>query len=163
LDPRVLLWEAPAVAEAALQGGVARHSLDLAEYREQLAARQGQGQRIRRFIINQAKAAPQRIGFGEGRESKVIPAAALVAEEGIGQPIVLGRREVIERRIAELGLHFAPQIVNPRAENGHLKRYAQAYYEQRQRKGVTAQLALERVREPNIFGLMMVKLKDADT
>lgn len=163
LDPRVLLWLAPAVAEAAMKSGVARHTIDLNDYREQLTARQGQGQRIRRFIINKAKAAPKRIVFGEGEESKIIRAAALVEEEGIGQPILLGRCEVIESKIVELGLHFKPQIVNSREANGQLKRYAQAFYEQRQRKGVTPQLALEKVQEPNIFGLMMVQQKDADT
>ncbi|MEK7440724.1 MAG: malic enzyme-like NAD(P)-binding protein, partial [Chloroflexota bacterium] len=72
LDPRVLLWESPAVAEAAMKSGVARKNIDLEEYREQLAARQGQGQRVRRFIMNKAKAAPKRIVFGEGEESKII-------------------------------------------------------------------------------------------
>jgi malate dehydrogenase (oxaloacetate-decarboxylating)(NADP+) len=163
LDPRVLLWEAPAVAEAAMQSGVARHTFDVAEYREQLAARQGQGQRIRRFIINKAKAAPKRIVFAEGEESKIIRAAALIEEEGIGRPILLGRPAIIESKIENLGLRFTPQIVNPRDHNGRFDHYVKAYYELRQRKGLTPQTARERVQESNIFGLMMVKNCDADT
>src|SRR3989304_3801348 len=93
--------------------GVARKTLDIADYREQLAARQGQGQRVRRFIINKAKAAPKRIVFGEGEESKIIRAAALGEEEGIGTPILLGRPDVIRRKAADLGLRFTPRVVDP--------------------------------------------------
>ncbi|MBI5293645.1 MAG: NADP-dependent malic enzyme [Chloroflexi bacterium] len=162
LDPRVLLWEAPAVAEAAINSGVARRTIDIAEYREQLSARQGQGQRVRRFIINKAKAAPKRIVFGEGEESKIIRAAALVEEEGIGMPILLGRPEVIQRRVADLGLRFTPRVVDP-AKCDDCESYAEAYFKLRQRKGVTLQLAREHMRDPIRFGMMMVKTGDADT
>ncbi|MBM4423131.1 MAG: NADP-dependent malic enzyme [Chloroflexi bacterium] len=162
LDPRVLLWEAPAVAEAAMQTGVARKTIDLNEYREQLAARQGQGQRVRRFIINKAKASPKRIVFGEGEETKIIRAAALVEEENIGNPILLGRPEVIQRTIADLGLHFAPEVIDPRTCDS-CDTYAQAYFELRKRNGVTLKNAQHRMREPNVFGLMMVQSGDADT
>ncbi len=162
LDPRVLLWEAPAVAEAAIKSGVARKTIDIVEYREQLAARQGQGQRVRRFIINKAKAAPKRIVFGEGEESKIIRAAAQVEEEGIGTPILLGRPDIIQRKAADLGLRFTPRVVNP-AQCDDCESYAEAYFKLRQRKGVTLQLAREHMREPTRFGMMMVKTGDADT
>lgn len=162
LDPRVLLWEATAVAEAAINSGVARTIIDLADYREQLAARQSQGQRVRRNIINKAKAAPKRIVFGEGEEGKIIRAAALVEEEGIGHAILLGRSEVIQSKISDLGLHFNPQIVNPR-DSDDTEGYAKAFYELRQRHGITLRMARQRVREANIFGLMMVNAGHADT
>jgi malate dehydrogenase (oxaloacetate-decarboxylating)(NADP+) len=162
LDPRVLLWEAPAVAEAAMKSGVARKSVDVGEYREQLALRQGQGQRVRRFIINKAKASPKRIVFGEGEEPKIIRASALVEEEGIGSPVLLGRPEVIEERVKSLGLRFSPQVINPGSDAALREKYARAYFELRQRKGVTLPSAREHVREPNVFGLMMVKLGDAE-
>jgi len=163
LDPRVLLWESPAVAEAAMKSGVARKNIDLEEYREQLAARQGQGQRVRRFIMNKAKAAPKRIVFGEGEESKIIRAAALIEDDGIGKPILLGRADVIRQKIADLGLHFTPQIVDMASTNGHTEKYAKEYFNLRQRKGVTLQMARDLMRDPNHFGMMMVKTGDADT
>ncbi len=162
LDPRVLLWEAPAVAEAAVKSGVARKTIDIAEYREQLSVRQGQGQRVRRFIINKAKAAPKRIVFGEGEESKIIRAAAQVEEEGIGTPILLGRPDVIQRKAADLGLRFTPCVVDP-TKCDDCESYAEAYFKLRQRKGVTLKLAREHMRDPNRFGMMMVKTGDADT
>ena len=81
LDPRVMLWESPAVAQAAMQTGAARRQIDLDEYREQLAFRQGMGEQVRYYIMNQARACPtkKRIVFAEGEESKIIRAAAQVA------------------------------------------------------------------------------------
>ncbi len=161
LDPRVMLWEAPAVAQAAMETGVARITIDLEEYRERLAARLGKGTQVMRFIINKAKAAPKRIAFGEGEEPKILRAAALVQEEGIGRPILIGRPEVIRRRIEELGLRCAPEIVYP-PEFPRLEEYAQRLFEKRQRKGVTLPLARALLLEPNYFGPMMVEMGDAD-
>ncbi len=163
LDPRVLLWESPAVAEAAMKTGMARKNIDLDEYREQLAARQGQGQRVRRFIMNKAKAAPKRIVFGEGEESKIIRAAALIEDDGIGKPILLGHADIIRKKIAELGLSFTPEIVDMASTNGNTEKYAKEYFNLRQRKGVTLQMARDLMRDANHFGMMMVKTGDADT
>jgi len=161
MDPRVMLWEAPAVAQAAMETGVARIHIDIEEYRERLAARLGKGTQVMRFIINKAKAAPKRIAFGEGEEPKILRAAALVQEEGIGRPILIGRPEVIRRRIEELGLRCQPEIVYP-PEFPRLEEYAQRLYEKRQRKGVTLPLARTLMLEPNYFGPMMVEMGDAD-
>jgi len=161
LDPRVMLWEAPAVAQAAMETGVARIHIDIEEYRERLAARLGKGTQVMRFIINKAKAAPKRIAFGEGEEPKILRAAALIQEEGIGRPILIGRPEVIHQRIGELGLRCQPEIVYP-PEFPRLEEYAQRLYEKRQRKGVTLPLARALLLEPNYLGPMMVEMGDAD-
>jgi malate dehydrogenase (oxaloacetate-decarboxylating)(NADP+) len=161
LDPRVLLWEAPAVAEAAMRSGVARLEIELDEYRDQLAARLGTGRRVRRNFINKAKAQPKRIVMAEGESSKIIRAAAQIVDEGIGQPVLLGRREVITRTASDLGLRYVPESLDP-SSDAHLDQYAEAFFGLRQRKGVTRQAAGERVRDPNLFGLMMVQQGDAD-
>jgi malate dehydrogenase (oxaloacetate-decarboxylating)(NADP+) len=160
-DPRVMLWVSPAVAEAAMRSGVARHTLDIDNYREQLAARMGQGQRLRRFIINKANASQKRIVFPEGEEPVILRAAAQIEEEGIGYPILLGNRAVIEQKVQDLGLHFTPNVVDPN-DDPRLSAYEQAYYELRQRRGLTVNRARIRIHEPNRFGLMMVKQGDAD-
>jgi len=163
LDPRVLLWESPAVARAAMETGAARRTINLDEYREQLAFRQGVGEQVRHFIMNKARSSPvkKRIVFPEGEEAKIIRAAAQVVDEGIGIPILLGRSEVINQKIAALGLDCCPQIVDPSQFERRVA-YAQAYYELRQRKGVALKDAYKRVVEPNIFGPLMVKMGDAD-
>lgn len=163
LDPRVLLWESPAVAEAAMRTGVARRTIDLGGYREQLAMRQGKGQQVRHYLLNQAKAIEKkkRIVFAEGEEDKIIRAAERVFLEGIGQPILLGRPDVIRERSEMLGISCHSELVDPRSSE-HLERYIESFYTLRQRKGVTPGLARKFLRDPNVFGSMMVAEGDAD-
>ncbi|MCC7354746.1 MAG: NADP-dependent malic enzyme [Anaerolineae bacterium] len=161
LDPRVLLWEAPAVAQAAMETGVARIQINLDRYREQLEARLGKGWAVMRTIINKARRAPKRIVFAEGEEPKIIRAAAQVEEEGFGHPILLGREEVIQAHIYELGLDYKPEVVNP-SQHDCFDRYANALFALRQRKGMTHALACELLRQPNYFGVLMVEMGDAD-
>jgi malate dehydrogenase (oxaloacetate-decarboxylating)(NADP+) len=162
LDPRVMMWVSPAVAEAAMQSGVARKHIDIAEYREQLAERLGSGVRVRRNIMNKAKAAPKRIVFPEGEEPTILRAAAVIADEAIGHPILIGRPEVIQQKVQELGLHCDLEIIDP-ATDFRTTHYAQAYYQLRQRRGLTWSHAQQQAGDPNIFGLLMVQQGDADT
>ncbi len=161
LDPRVLLWEAPAVAKAAMETGVARYSIDLEEYRERLEAKLGKSREVLRIMINKARSNPKRVVYPEGEETKIIRAAHIVKEEGIAHPILLGRREVIYQKIEELGLHFEPEtlcvLTSPKLEE-----YAEALYQLRHRKGVTRQEARRLLRDPNYYGVMMVYMGDAD-
>jgi malate dehydrogenase (oxaloacetate-decarboxylating)(NADP+) len=163
LDPRVILWESPAVAKAAMETGVARKHIDIEEYREQLAYRQGMGEQVRHYIMHEAQRCPEkkRIVFAEGEETKIIRAAAQIADEGIGRPILLGRPEVIREKIISLGLDCCPEMIDP-AHFERMPEYIEAYYNLRQRKGITPKIAAKRVREPNVFGPLMVKLGDAD-
>lgn len=162
LDPRVLLWVAPAVAEAAMQSGVARRHLDLEAYREELIQRQGFSQQFRSMIINKAKrGAKKRIVYPEGEEPKIIRAAAIVQEEGIATPILLGHPERIRQQIDELGLRFDPQIINPDT-SPRQPEYQGVIYEQRKRKGVTPAVARSMLRSRNYFAPLMVRSGDAD-
>lgn len=161
-DPRVLLYVAPSVAEAAMISGVARRQLDLDLYREELLSRQGRWQQLRSDIMARARVAGRkRIVFAEGNEPKIARAALQVQEERIGEPILLGRPEAIRATIEELGLNFDPVIIDPRKDERR-SIYAQALYELRQRKGMTPQLAHKLVADPNYFGPVMVKQGDAD-
>ncbi len=165
VDPRGLLWEAPAVAQAAMESGVARRTIDLSKYREQLEARQSRGREVMRAIIRQAKDNPKRVAFGEGEEPKIIRAAAQIQEEGLGHPVLLGRRAVIEERIRELGLEdFHPPIITPGdcEDCPDWDRYVEAYHKLRERKGVTREVAERHVVRSNRYGPLMVELGDAD-
>jgi malate dehydrogenase (oxaloacetate-decarboxylating)(NADP+) len=160
-DPRVLLWVAPAVAEAAIRTGLARRQIDITAYRDQLEARLGKGWQLMRHIINKARHDPKRIVFGEGEEPKIIRAAALLEEEGIGQPMLLGRPEVVRQKIDDLGLDFTPTVIHPQTSE-RFEAYSQAYFERRQRKGVTSSNARALMRRRSVFGPMMVEQGDAD-
>ena len=163
LDPRVLLWEAPAVAEMAIKTGVARKVIDMDEYRQQLSYRQGLGAQVRYFIMNKARAdgGKKRIAFAEGEEQKVIRAAYQITDEKIGIPVLIGRKKVIEDQLKSLGLDFKPEVVDPN-DFKDIEKYAEEFYGLRNRKGTTHTDALKKVREPNVFGPLMVKMKLAD-
>ncbi len=163
LDPRVMIWESPAVAQAAIDSGVARILVDMDEYRERLTFRQGMGQQIRHFIMNKAKSTivKKRVVFAEGEEPKIIRAAAQIKDEGIGIPILVGRPGEIQKKIQILGLECELEIIEP-ASFPKIDQYAEAYYELRKRKGVVLPEAKKAVLQRNIFGPMMVKMKDAD-
>ncbi len=160
-DPRVLLWVAPAVAEAAIKSGVARRQVNVQQYRDQLEARLGKGWALMRQIINKARHNPKRVVFGEGEEPKIIRAAAIVQEEGIGQPILLGRPEVVQQQITELGLDFRPTVIEPQT-SASFEAYSQTLYQLRQRKGVSLSRARSYMRRRSSFGPMMVRRGDAD-
>jgi len=162
-DPRVLLWEAPAVAQSAMETGVARKTIDIDEYREQLAERQGIGAQVRYFIMNKARASggKKRLAFAEGEEQKVIRAAYQIQDEKIGIPVLIGRRRVIEEQLKFLSLDYKPEIVDPN-DFKNISKYEAAYYELRNRKGLTMVDVVKKVREPNVFGPLMVKMNDAD-
>jgi malate dehydrogenase (oxaloacetate-decarboxylating)(NADP+) len=162
-DPRVLMWEAPAVAEAAMKSGVARKQIDLDKYREELALRQGKGQQVRQYFMNKAKGLKKklRVVYPEGEDAKIIRAAAQVEEDGIAHPILVARPEVIEERLADLGLDYKPELVDLR-NFPKLESYHQAYYQLRQRSGVSPVSAEKQLRDRNTFAAMMVKMGDAD-
>jgi malate dehydrogenase (oxaloacetate-decarboxylating)(NADP+) len=163
LDPRVLLWEAPAVAEMGMKTGMARKTIDIDEYKEQLAYRQGKGERIRYFFQNKARSSggKKRLVFAEGEEQKIIRAAYQIKEEGIATPVLIGRESVITEQLKNLGLEYKPEIVDP-SKFDKLAEYSKAFYDIRQRKGVMAGDAHKKVLDPNILGPMMVKMGDAD-
>src|SRR5579872_152796 len=142
-DPRVLVWEASAVAEAAIQTGVAQHVLDIGEYREQLERRMGKAREVMRIMINKAQHEPKRIVFPEGAEEKILRASQILVDEKIAAPILLGDEALIRQHIADLHLHLGPvRIVDP-AMSPDRPVYAEELYRLRQRKGVTQREAEE--------------------
>ncbi len=162
LDPRVLLWEAPAVAKAAMETGVARYKIDLDEYRDQLEAKLGRSREIMRVIINKAKADPRRIVFPEGEEERIMRACQIIIDEGIAKPILVGNPDVIEKKRQELHLDLQGiEVVDP-IKFPKLDDYVQELYRLRQRRGVTQVEARKLILNPNYFGSMMVRMGDAD-
>ena len=156
LDSRVLMWVAPAVAKAAMETGVARRAIDLDRYLNELALRIGKGVQVMRTQQSKARQDPKRVVFGEGENPKIIRAAYAFESEGIGSPVLLGSADVIRIRCEELGLDYRPTVINPRQDPiGH--EYAAAFYQERQRKGVTLATASELMRQANYFGPAMVQ------
>ena len=161
-DPRVLIYEASAVAEAAMRTGVAQQPVDLAQYREQLERRLGTAHGVMRAMINKAQKDPRRVVFTEGEEGKILRACQILMDEKIATPILLGNEDAIRAKAAELRLHLnGVQIVDPK-RSPKLDVYTEEFYSLRQRKGVARTEAAHLVTNPVTFGSLMVRLGDAD-
>ena len=164
-DPR-LIEEVPiAVAKAAIASGVAKEPIeDWDKYREKLAGLVGSDQKMIRLIHDQAKSAPKKIVFAEADQLDVLKAAQIILEEGIGEPILLGRKEVISDLMGSINFLEKVLIIDPKSdEHNEVKnKYAHVFWEEQKRKGVTLYEAKSLMRERNYFASMMVKNGDAD-
>ncbi|MFZ9595482.1 MAG: NADP-dependent malic enzyme [Bdellovibrionia bacterium] len=169
-DRRALLWVAPAVAEAAMQSGVARKRIDLDEYRESLERLLGSTYTIMRGIKNRVKTgvhstrSKATIVLPEGENLKILRAAIMMREEGIAEPILLGAEQKIQKILAEhelTGELRGVKIVRP-STSEHFNEYAQRFFEARKRKGVTLAMAQTFMKQNNYFGAMMVQMGHAD-
>ncbi len=164
-DARVLIWEASAVAEAAVKEGVARiteEEFDIDLYREELESRLGLTRSIMRQVINKAKNSSKKIVFSEGEDPTIIKAAAQCINEKICQPILLGDITRIEAVKLELGLNFECECIDVRYDVRRRGIYADEYHKLRGRKGLTKEDAVRLLKMPTHFAPMMVHMKDAD-
>ena len=161
-DPRVLMWEASAVAEAAMRTGVAQQPVDLDTYRAQLESRLGKAYEVSRTMIHKAQANPKQVVFPEGDHEKILRASHALVEEAIAKPILLGDPTKILARAGELGVNLAGmKIVDP-VTSDHHELYVHELFRLRQRRGVTLQEAETLMKDHNVFGSMMVHMGDAD-
>ena len=161
-DPRVLVWEASAVARAAMESGVARQNVDLEEYRDRLERLLGKSHEVMRAVIHKAQAKPRRVVFPEGEDDRVLRAAHILVEEKIARPILLGTEAQIREKMEKLGLSLdGIEVVDP-AKWRHREHYVHKLYQLRQRRGVTLTEARDLIQNRNMFGSLMVHLGDAD-
>ena len=161
-DPRVLVWEASAVAKAAMETGVARTPLGLDEYRERLERLLGKAHEVMRTIIRKAEARPRRVVFPEGENEKILRAALILVEEKIAHPILLGDEKIIQAKARDLSVPLEKiEVVNPQKWPKR-ESYVNTLCELRQRQGVTLSEAQELINNRNLFGSVMVQVGDAD-
>ena len=164
-DPRLIAAIPPAVAKAAIDSGVALAPITNWEtYEDALLERMGSDNKIVRLLFNRAKLNPKRVVFAEADQLNVLKAAQIVLEEGMATPILLGRRDEIERLMVELEFDDEVLIIDPKDDESSVQknRYAEIYWKQQQRKGVTLLAAQKLMRERNYFAAMMVNEGDAD-
>ena len=164
-DPRLIYEIPPAIAKAAMDSGIALEPItDWDKYRDQLMERSGSGSKEIRLIHNRAKSARKRIVFAEADHLDVLKAAQRVQEEKLGNPILLGRKDVIVALKEEIGFTGDVPIYDPKTdeEKERRNRFAESYWQARQRKGKTLNEARKLMRERNYFAAMMVNENEAD-
>jgi len=166
-DPRLITEVAPAVALAAMKTGIARKPIeDWEGYKEDLRRRLGLDDRILRDLTVAAKRKPQRVVFAEADNYKILKAAQIVKEEGIAEPILLGRREKIKHIIEENSIELGEvQIIDTFEEQGNERynKYVQFLFTKRQRRGITQNEAYKALLDRNYFAACMVEFGEADT
>jgi len=166
-DPRLIARIAPAVAQAAMDSGVAQRPIsDISTYREQLERFVYHSSMLMKPVFELAKQSPKRLVYAEGEDKRVLHAVQTVVDEGIAHPILIGRPAVIEHRIANLGLrirageHF--ELVNPESDPRY-REYWEEYLHLMERKGITPEIAKREMRRSNtLIAAMLVRKGAAD-
>jgi malate dehydrogenase (oxaloacetate-decarboxylating)(NADP+) len=166
LDPRLITRVAPAVAKAAMDTGVARKMItDWKSYEIELMKRMGLYDKLVDDIRNRAAQNPRTIVFADANNLKVLKSVEIVINEGIAYPVLLGNEEEIRHLAVENNIDLEKMKIidiHSSSEEDRRKRYAQSLYKKRQRKGMTLEEALEKIHDPNYFGVMMVDTGEAD-
>jgi malate dehydrogenase (oxaloacetate-decarboxylating)(NADP+) len=166
IDSRLIYTVAPAVAKAAIDSGVAQHTItDWDAYKQQLINRLGLDNKLIRSLTNKARQNPKRVVFAEADHYKILKAAQQVVDEGIAKPILLGDETKIRKLIEEHNLGLADVlIIDPRsaAEEERRIKFGDIFFNKRKRRGFTLYEARKIMRERNHFGAMMVETGVAD-
>ena len=166
LDPRLIYWVAPAVAKAAMESGVAKKPIkNWEKYELELMERLGLNNKLVRNLTDKAKRNPKKVVFAEADHYKILKAAEMALEEGIAIPILLGKRQKIQKIIDEYNLDLSNcEIIDPRNESElkHREGFAEILHEKRKRRGLTFYEAKKLMRERNYFAAAMVETGMAD-
>ena len=166
-DPRLLTMLAPAVAQAAMESGVAQRPLaDLAAYREKLGQFIHRTSLMMKPVYERARADRKRVVYAEGEEFKVLQAVQTVIDEGLAFPILIGRPEVIENRIRKLGLRMRAGVdfeLTNINDDPRFDDYWRQYHALTERRGVTPDAAKNLLRSrPTLIAALMVERGEAD-
>ncbi len=168
LDPRLLTVVAPAVARGAMESGVARRPItDWQEYDNRLVMYKGNDHKLMRRFIDEVhdSARVPRIVVAAPDNEQMLRAAVAAAHDAISQPILLGDRRQIEERARQLGLDLGDiLILNPAEDTSatKLSEYARVLRDKLAAQGLTEEQAVEKLRDNNLYALMMVEQGDAD-
>ena len=166
-DPRLIAMIAPAVAQAAMDSGVATRPIDSIDaYRDSLAQFVYHSGLIMKPLFAGAKASPKRIVYAEGEDERVLRAVQVVVDEGLAHPVLIGRPAVIERRLEQFGLRIRAgrdySLINPDSDPRY-RDYWTTYHRLAERKGVSQEYAkIEMRRRHTLIGSMMIYKGEAD-
>jgi len=166
-DPRLILRIAPAVARAAIESGAATRPFgDFDAYHERLNRFVFRSGFIMKPVFTRAKEDRKRVIYAEGEDERVLRATQVVVEEGLAQPLLIGRPGVIETRLERYGLSIRPgrdfTLINP-DDDPRYREYVQAYVEAAGRRGITPDAARTIVRtNATVIAALAVRLKLAD-
>ena len=167
-DPRLIVELPVAVAKAAMATGVATRPItDWAAYTERLTGFTTRTALAMRPVVSRARDSAMRVVYAEGEDERVLRAVQTVLDEGLAKPILIGRPEVMKKRIERLHLRLKPgedvELIDLE-DDPHYREYWTAYHDIMQRRGVTPAMARNTLRfNPTVIGALMVKRGLADS
>ena len=166
-DPRLIIKIAPAVAQAAMDSGVAERPLaDMDAYIEKLTQFVYKTNLFMKPVFSAAKQDRKRVVLTEGEDERVLHATQEIVDGSLAFPILIGRPAVIQRRIEKLGLRIRPgvdfELVN-NEDDPRYREYWMDYYTLMKRRGVSQELARREVRrKTTLIGALMLRRGEAD-
>ena len=145
-DPRLILHIAPAVARAAMESGVARRPIaDFGAYENELEKFVYRSGQLMRPVFDIARQSPRKVVYAEGEEDRVLRAVQTVVDEGLAQPVLIGRRDVIIEKTKKLGLRldFNKQVrlLDPQQDKDVFGPLTERYQKLVERRGVQPESA----------------------
>ena len=164
-DPRLITNIPPMVAKAAMDSGVAKQPIEnWDQYEEELHGRLYGDKKIVRLLLNRAKANPKKIVFAEADHLDVLKAAQIVSEEGIGYPVLLGDKDIINELRNEIEFDDDVLIIDPKSdtEKNNREKYGTSFWNKRKRKGVTLLDSIDKMKQRNYYAGMMLSSGDVD-
>lgn len=166
-DPRLIAEIATAVAQAAIDTGVATRELDLEEYRRSLAAVNARSAQLMLPVFQAARGAGRRVAYGEGEDPRVLRAVQDALQEGMVRPTLVARRRILEEKLPELGLTFEldrdVDVVDPEADHELMGELVEAYRAVAARKGIPAAEVLRHTyRRPTVTAAMLLRTGRVD-
>lgn len=166
-DPRLAIHIAPAVAQAAMDSGLATRPIeDMEAYRDKITQMVFRSGLVMKPIFDAARADPPRVIYAEGEEPRILQAVQSVLDDNLAKPILVGRPSVVKKRIKKLGLRMEPgrdfELINPE-NDPRFRRYWTLYHSIMERKGVSPEAAKAIVRTRNtVIAALSVKQGEAD-
>ena len=167
-DPRLILHIAPAVARAAMDSGVAKRPIaDFEAYQRELERFVFRSGQLMRPVFERARRDPRTVTYAEGEDERVLRAVQTVVDEALAQPVLIGRRAVIEAKTRELGLRLdfraGVQILDPDADTEVFEPLVQRYRQLTERRGAPPDAASRRVRtRPSVAAALLLLTGQVD-
>jgi malate dehydrogenase (oxaloacetate-decarboxylating)(NADP+) len=162
-DPRLILEVAPAVARAAMESGVARRPIaDFRAYRRELERFVFRSGNLMRPMFEAAKGSPRRVAYAEGEDERVLRAVQTVLDDGIAEPVLIGRRAVIAEKARAMGLRMdlseSVRVLDPGADEAVFGPLLARYQAKVGRRGMPPEAAARRLRtDPNVAAAMLLE------
>ncbi|MCW1428971.1 NADP-dependent malic enzyme [Novosphingobium sp. JCM 18896] len=161
-DPRLIAEIAPAVAQAAIDSGIARRSLDIDAYRQSLSRQNTRSAQLMMPVFEAARHSLTRVAYGEGEDERVLRAIQDALDDSIVRPVIVARRRILEQRLPALGLRFEldrdVEVIDPETDHDKLRPLVEAYQAVAGRKGVpSAEIIRHVYRRPTVTAAMLLR------